>query len=426
MVLSHCHPAISAGGGERAAYSLFEHLKTERAVSNVVFVARAPDAIIGHSAPLGSFRGRVDEILASLPGCDPVTHMTEDYDTLSAIVKSLVQRFRPDVVHIHHYVFWGIETIEIFKSLGVRVVFTFHEFIAICHRHGQMLKTNGKLCASASPSECAGCFPEHTAGAMFLREKVIKSFLALVDAFVSPSEFVAKRYADWGHGPAPIHVIENPLSPTVISAAEQMSRRTKGEGGGPGEPGSGGRLRIGYFGQINPYKGVDVLLKSLALLPAELREKLYVGLHGANLELQQEAFQDHYRKLLAAVLDCVHPAGAYDNERVLELMSGYDWIIVPSIWWENSPVVIQEALALGKPLLVSRIGGMAEKAASGEVVVFEPGDPRDLARKLASLNRKTRAGGGALPFRAQTAQAVAAILELYRPPATPAALSRAR
>jgi glycosyltransferase involved in cell wall biosynthesis len=42
-------------------------------------------------------------------------------------------------------------------------------------------------------------------------------------------------------------------------------------------------------------------------------------------------------------------------------MSACDWIVVPSIWWENSPVVIQEARLAARPLIVSNIGGMAEK-----------------------------------------------------------------
>ncbi|MCZ8109179.1 MAG: glycosyltransferase, partial [Burkholderiales bacterium] len=64
----------------------------------------------------------------------------------------------------------------------------------------------------------------------------------------------------------------------------------------------------------------------------------------------------------------------------------YDWIIVPSIWWENSPVVIQEALAIGKPVLCSRIGGMAEKVEDGVTgAYFEAGSASDLALRLVGL-----------------------------------------
>jgi glycosyltransferase involved in cell wall biosynthesis len=67
-------------------------------------------------------------------------------------------------------------------------------------------------------------------------------------------------------------------------------------------------------------------------------------------------------------------------------MSSYDWIVVPSIWWENSPVVIQEAHLAGKPVLCARMGGMAEKVAENiDGRFFEPANASDLARQLVRL-----------------------------------------
>jgi glycosyltransferase involved in cell wall biosynthesis len=57
--------------------------------------------------------------------------------------------------------------------------------------------------------------------------------------------------------------------------------------------------------------------------------------------------------------------GAYDQERVDELMQCVDVVLIPSIWWENSPVVIQEALRNRRPIVCSDIGGMAEKVRDG-------------------------------------------------------------
>jgi glycosyltransferase involved in cell wall biosynthesis len=56
-------------------------------------------------------------------------------------------------------------------------------------------------------------------------------------------------------------------------------------------------------------------------------------------------------------------------------MAGIDWVVVPSIWWENSPLVIQEAFALGRPVICSGIGGMAEKVRDGiDGLHVEPGN----------------------------------------------------
>jgi glycosyltransferase involved in cell wall biosynthesis len=64
-------------------------------------------------------------------------------------------------------------------------------------------------------------------------------------------------------------------------------------------------------------------------------------------------------------------------------MSNVDWVLVPSIWWENSPLVIQEAFHFRRPVICSDIGGMAEKVTHGvDGLHFRAGDAADLARTL--------------------------------------------
>jgi len=56
---------------------------------------------------------------------------------------------------------------------------------------------------------------------------------------------------------------------------------------------------------------------------------------------------------------------------------------VPSIWWENSPLVIQEAFAASRPVICSNIGGMAEKVVSGvSGVHFRVNNAADLAKRI--------------------------------------------
>ena len=60
-----------------------------------------------------------------------------------------------------------------------------------------------------------------------------------------------------------------------------------------------------------------------------------------------------------------------------------DWVIVPSIWWENSPLVIQEAFHFGRPVICSDIGGMAEKVADGvDGLHFRANDATSLAETM--------------------------------------------
>src|SRR5262249_57931996 len=87
----------------------------------------------------------------------------------------------------------------------------------------------------------------------------------------------------------------------------------------------------------------------------------HLWIHGANLDLQTAAYQDEFRSLLETTKLNVTLVGRYAHGDLPRLMANIDWVIVPSIWWENSPLVIQEAFAYGKPVICSDIGGMAEK-----------------------------------------------------------------
>ena len=90
---------------------------------------------------------------------------------------------------------------------------------------------------------------------------------------------------------------------------------------------------------------------------------LYV--FGGNLELQPEPFQQEVRKLIISAGRRVRFMGPYRSQELPRLMREVDWVIVPSTWWENSPVVIQEAFFHGRPIITSDIGGMAEKVRDG-------------------------------------------------------------
>jgi glycosyltransferase involved in cell wall biosynthesis len=62
-----------------------------------------------------------------------------------------------------------------------------------------------------------------------------------------------------------------------------------------------------------------------------------------------------------------------------------DWVVVPSVWWENSPVVIQEAFFHGRPVIAADIGGMAEKVRDGiDGLHFHARSAEDLADRLTA------------------------------------------
>jgi glycosyltransferase involved in cell wall biosynthesis len=78
--------------------------------------------------------------------------------------------------------------------------------------------------------------------------------------------------------------------------------------------------------------------------------------------------------------------GSYAYEELQQRLSGLDALVMGSSWYENSPMVIQEAFQHGLPLLAPRLGGMAEKVRDGVTGwLFEPGDVQDLVRVIAQI-----------------------------------------
>jgi glycosyltransferase involved in cell wall biosynthesis len=370
LVISHGHPAFSKGGAEIAAYQLYQALRRRRDC-DAWFIAR--HGILGLARPGSAFALRDTE------GREILYQQDTDYFDFSAVhlrylvqdLAALVAELRPDVVHLHHYIYLGIETLRLLRNVmpPARIILSLHEFLAICNRQGQMVKSDGRLCLRARPQDCHLCMPERSPPDYFLRERYIKGFLALVDRFIAPSQFLKQRYVEWGLPPDRISVIENGQPPTLPA---------------PWRPGDGKPDSVfGYFGQITPYKGLDILLKAFNLLPVQARERCRLEIHGGVPDISAPDFSRTIDRALESAPPQVHYAGAYAPEDLPTRMAGLDWVVVPSIWWENSPLVIQEAFAHRRPVICSNIGGMAEKVADGKNgLQFRVGDAASLADKL--------------------------------------------
>ncbi len=95
-----------------------------------------------------------------------------------------------------------------------------------------------------------------------------------------------------------------------------------------------------------------------------------------------------YQSLLDDTKDVATAHGLYEPDEITRLMIDIDWIIVPSIWWENSPLVIQEAFKHKRPVICSDIGGMAEKVTDGvNGIHFRTRDPYSLANVIQEVVR---------------------------------------
>lgn len=350
LTMAHAHPDFSLGGGEIAAYNLYKAYKANPDVEASWFLGRADR---GRGATGQISLRRPDEYLWEQGVANWHTMNAAHQESVTTWFADLLRALKPTVVHTHHYAHLGLEYLRVVKEVdpSIKLVMTLHEYMAICQNSGQMIKAGSfKLCSRSSPDECRGCFPNHTVEDFWLRKHRFMGFFDLVDQFVSPSEFLKQRYVDWGLPAEKIAVIENgqsdepPLPPRPLAEGET-------------------RNRFGFFGQINPFKGLDVVLRALNDMKPEERKQIVLEVHGANLEQQTPEFQEKIEKLRAPLIEegVVQWVGPYQPHELRDRMAGVDWVVVPSIWWENSPMVIQEAFSLSRPLVGSDIGGMAEK-----------------------------------------------------------------
>lgn len=367
LVVAHNHPQLHPGGTEIFAHDLTGAYREQGA--EVLFLG-ATNAIHRQPHPGTALQSVGDDVLLWSGHFDRF-HLSQidHYGTLQDLA-SLLGEFRPDVIHIHHLVLIGAEFLTLARRLlpQAAIVMTLHDYYPICHHDGLMVRPGDRQrCSGASPAGCHGCFPEIGSDRFLLRERFIKTHLAAVDRFVAPSNFLRQRYVDWGLPAEKIEVIANARPPQEPA---------------PHRSGGGRRTSFGYFGNLNPWKGVLPLLKAARLLQSSAESEFTLRIHGG-APFQSEAFTTALDGALAEAGGVVTHCGPYRRDEVPALMAEVDWVVMPSIWWENAPLVIQEAFQHRRPLIVSNIGGMAEMVRDEiDGLHVQPGDPAALARAM--------------------------------------------
>ncbi len=297
-------------------------------------------------------------------------------------INEILTAERISVVNFHHFFSLGLGALR-GASSGQRLtkILTLHEFLAICHHHGQMVTRPAQvLCEAASPAARAVCYPEFTRQQFAIRKAFILSALQEIDAFVSPGNFLAQRFITWGLHAARMNIIENGLAGGSLAAGSLAIPRHTPPSRDVTEQ---TRWTFGFFGQINPFKGVDMLLRAAEILRRDKawKDRIHIRVHG-NLVGQSNDFVTRFERA-ARDSPVLSWAGPYDNAAVGRLMADCDYVLVPSRWWENSPVVIQEAFAARRPVICTGIGGMAEKVKDGiSGLHFRVNDHYDFIRVL--------------------------------------------
>lgn len=201
------------------------------------------------------------------------------------------------------------------------------------------------------------------------RNQLFLKYLNMIDLLISPSRFLLEQFRARGLLKQKSVQVKNGIDTQVFKNLPKTHSQ---------------KIRFCYIGQIVEHKGPDIFLHSVALLSRQEREQIAVKIVGDG----EDAFVQ-YCKCLAHELGinaCVHFAGKLPNSRIKEVLSHTDVLVVPSVWFENSPVVILEALASGTPVLGSDIGGIPEFVENGITgFLHKHDDPASLAYNMRRI-----------------------------------------
>jgi glycosyltransferase involved in cell wall biosynthesis len=417
LLLSLYHPELVRGGAQQVCYELFEELRATPGFRPFLLAAidNLYPSLFKSGARITGFDGREDEFVFLSQDYDYWWHRSGEPLLIETFIEFL-HTIQPDVVHFHHFLAFGIDLVSVVRRTlpCCRIVFTFHEFLSICAADGHMTRrTDRSLCNRASHVRCHQCFPDRGPDQFMLREMWFRKHLSHVDFYTCPSIFMIEHYVEWGLPRDKIFHVTN----------GQLLSRTNADGP-PRLPEK--RNRFGFFGQIHDDKGVHIILRAVRILRAQGFADFSVQLNGDNIRFASPEIRAEIEGFLAeeALLpyaeQIVVHNGSYHIDQLHERMSGIDWSIVPSIWWEIFGLVISEAWTFGKPVICSNVGGMQERVRDDvDGLHFDMGSPRSLAatmRRACTEDGLWRRLHDALPTPPTRAEMTRGYIELYLAP----------
>lgn len=297
--------------------------------------------------------------------------------------RDIVTEIQPDVAHIGHLNHLSTGFVGVLKGMSIPIVYTLHDFWLMCPR-GQFLQINfgnpafHQLCTGQENHKCAvNCYNRYFSGKSIDKERDEKyweqwvesrmeetrSVRDAVDLFIAPSRYLIHRfitdfempqekiiYLDYGF---PLHY----LSPTEESAQRET-------------------FVFGYIGTHIPSKGIDLLIQAFKQINQKARLMIWGRENGQSTK--------NLKKMANGSPNPIVFCGEYINTNLAkEVFSKVDCIVVPSVWGENSPLVIHEAQACGIPVITADFGGMSEYVKHQENgLLFTHRNKDDLAKQM--------------------------------------------
>lgn len=286
---------------------------------------------------------------------------------ISAAFSRCLAETQPDIVHIQHLM--GVPaglTAQLVKD-KIPYVVTLHDYWYGC-ANGQLLtNTDQTICDGPNTlfTNCGRCAfaraGRPTLGRVLAptlspliayRQNKLRNVLSHAQAVIPPTHFVQSAYEKMGFDTSNFehipHGIEVPAA--LVAAAQASAAELRAT--------IPAKLNLVYIGGISPQKGLHTLIEAFNHLPADAQLTIYGDL---------SKFPDYVSHLQRLIR---HPAitlaGHLARTEVWNAIASADFVVIPTHWFEASPLIIDEVFAVGTPILASDIGSVSEKVRHNE------------------------------------------------------------
>lgn len=275
-----------------------------------------------------------------------------------------LDRVQPEIVHVGHLNHLSISLLKEVAARSIPIVYTLHDYWVMCPR-GQFMQTFPldpvnlwASCNGQDDRKCAErCYARYFGGAPEEREADIaywtgwvgrrmqhsRDMTRLVDIFIAPARYLLNRYRDeFGIPERKLVYIDYGFDLSRLGRRERTQN----------EP-----FTFGYIGTHRPAKGIHNLIQAFS----QLNGKPVLRIWGRPLDQETKSLKTFSQGLPGGASVRVEWFPEYRNQEIVQdVFNRVDAIVVPSVWVENSPLVIHEAQQTRVPVLTADVGGMAE------------------------------------------------------------------
>lgn len=294
---------------------------------------------------------------------------------LQRTIENIMSEERFDVLHILHPMRIGMAAKAALQR-GIPFVLTLTDFWLMCPK-GIGLTNRGDVCLSSEGGEkCVReCYGEAWREGLAERFSETRALLRAAGCVVSATNSL-RRVFELGGLVSDIRLM--PYGEDYAGVRPNTRTYTPEAD-----------IALGFLSTLQPHKGPHVLLEAYNIAR---RENIALKIFGSHF--QQTDYYTMLRRL-AGEDGKVQFLGEYSYEDMPRIYNEIDMIVVPSTWWENSPLVLSRALAHNVPAIVSDLGGMTEMVKDNEngftFQVSKPESLADVLRRIADdpsiLNR---------------------------------------